>query len=67
MTKRKIIKAKYGVEIQEDTKTGRLFMLLDGFSVFTSGIPKELSKLVDKSFENIVEIRKKDGYDQNPN
>lgn len=61
---RKLIKAKYGIEIHEDTETGRLFMLLDGFSVFTKGVPKEFAQMVDKSYDNLVNIRKNDGYDE---
>lgn len=63
MGKRKILKAKYGIEIHEDTETGRLYYLIDGYSIFTAGIPKEFREFVDKSFDNLVEIRKKDGYD----
>ena len=59
--KRKILKAKCGVELQEDTQ-GKVFMSLDGFQVFPSGVPQELKHMMIKSFENIVDIRMKDGY-----
>lgn len=59
---KKILKAKYGVELQEDEK-GKLYMTLDGYHVFPSGLPKELRKMVDKSYDNIISIREKDGYE----
>ena len=59
--KRKILKAKYGVELQQDG-SGKLYMALDGYQVFPSGIPLELKDMMLKSYDNIVEIRRQDGY-----
>lgn len=58
---RKIIKAQCGVELQED-ETGKLYMTLDGFHVFQSGVQPRFKDIVLRSFDNIVNIRLKDGY-----
>ena len=55
----KVIKSKYGIEVKEDTTTGRLFMYLDGLCIFTDGIPKDYARMVERSFNELAEIRKK--------
>ena len=35
-------------------------MFLDGYSVFTCGIPKEYGRFVEKSYKNVVNIRKQE-------
>ena len=56
--KRKILKAEQGVELIEDCTTGRFYMHLDGYSIFTNGIPKEYKNFIVKSYNNLVNIRK---------
>ena len=60
MTRRKILKAEQGVELVEDLDEGRYYMFLDGYSVFTCGIPKEYGRFVEKSYNNVVNIRKQE-------
>ena len=60
MTRRKILKAEQGVELVEDLDEKKYYMLLDGFSVFINGVPKEYGKFVEKSYKNIVNIRKQE-------
>jgi hypothetical protein len=57
---KKVLKSEYGVELQEEGN--RLFISLDGFQAFPTGIDKRYVKMVEKSYNNLIEIRKKDGY-----
>lgn len=61
MSRRKILKAELGVELVEDLDEKKYYMFLDGFSVFTNGIPKEYGKIIEKSYDNVVNIRKSEG------
>lgn len=57
---KKVIKSQQGIEIIEDTDLKRLFMTIDGYTIFGVGVPTEYKDLMIKSFNNLVNIRKKD-------
>lgn len=53
----KILKAELGVQLQEDND-GRVYLSLDGFQMFGGGLPKVLKSIVEKSYDNLVNIRR---------
>ena len=55
---RKIIKAELGVQFLETSD--RVFLILDGYEIFNGGLPKALKGMVEKSYNNLVNIRKKE-------
>ena len=55
---RKILKAELGVQLQEDTD--RVYLVLDGYHIFNGGLPKVLKSMVIKSYDNLVNIRRKE-------
>lgn len=59
---RKIIKSELGIMLSEDNE--RVYMSIDGYEVFNGGLPKALMNMVDKSYENLVGIRKREQSNQ---
>lgn len=55
---RKILKAELGVELQEDND--RVYLSLDGYQIFNGGLPKALKSMVEKSYANLINIRKQE-------
>lgn len=55
---RKILKAELGIQLQEDKD--RVYLVIDSYEVFNGGLPKALKSMVEKSYSNLVDIRRND-------
>lgn len=55
---RKVIKSEFGIMLSEDKD--RVYMSIDNYEVFNGGLPKALMSMVEKSYENLVGIRKRE-------